>query len=266
MHKLAGKRVLVTAGAQGIGLAISERMIETGAHVAVHYYSSAAPAQALVAKARANGLRACAIGADLTQQTEAERLLHEVDEQLGGLDVLINNAGSLIARKSLEQVDEAFWRQVLDVNLTSCLWVTQAALPVLCRNPQSSIVNMASLAGRKGGQAGSLVYAAAKGAVLTWTRSLAGELRPAGSPRKCGGAGADFGYFFSCHPHFRGGYPSYDCRNPPGPGRLRRRCGPRGGVPSVGIRWFYLRRYARYQRRCLCLLISPSHSLLFRQP
>ena len=57
MHKLAGKRVLVTAGAQGIGFAISERMIETGAHVAVHYYASAAPAQALVAKARANGLK-----------------------------------------------------------------------------------------------------------------------------------------------------------------------------------------------------------------
>ena len=102
-------------------------------------------------------------------------MLQEVDEQLGGLDVLINNAG-LIARKSLEQVDEAYWRQVLDVNLTSCLWVTQAALPILCRNPQSSIVNMASLAGRKGGLAGSLVYAAAKGAVLTWTRSLAGDL------------------------------------------------------------------------------------------
>jgi 3-oxoacyl-[acyl-carrier protein] reductase len=180
MHKLAGKRVLVTAGAQGIGLAISERMIEAGAHLAVHYYASAAPAQALVAKARANGLRACAVGADLTQQTEAERLLREVDEQLGGLDVLINNAGSLIARRSLEQVDEAFWRQVLDVNLTSCLWVTQAALPILCRNPQSSIVNMASLAGRKGGLAGSLVYAAAKGAVLTWTRSLAGDLGPRG--------------------------------------------------------------------------------------
>ena len=102
MHKLAGKRVLVTAGAQGIGLAISERMIEAGAQLAVHYYSSAASAQALVARAHANGLDACAIGADLTVQTEAERLVQEVDEQLGGLDVLINNAGSLIARKSLE--------------------------------------------------------------------------------------------------------------------------------------------------------------------
>ncbi len=222
MHKLAGKRVLVTAGAQGIGLAISERMIEAGAHLAVHYHSSAAAAQALVTEARADGLRACAIGADLTHQAEAERLLQEVDEQLGGLDVLINNAGSLIARKNLEQVDEDYWRQVLDVNLTSCLWVTQAALPLLCRNPQSSIVNMASLAGRKGGQAGSLVYAAAKGAVLTWTRSLAGDLGPARRARECGGARVNSGHVISQHPYFRGSYPGYDCRNSPGPGRFRR--------------------------------------------
>ncbi|MBN8579186.1 MAG: 3-oxoacyl-ACP reductase FabG [Anaerolineae bacterium] len=180
MHKLAGKKVLVTAGAQGIGLAISQRMIEAGAHVAVHYHSSAESAQALVAKARSNALSACAIRADLTQQAEAEHLIQEVDEQLGGLDVLINNAGSLIARKTLEMVDEEFWREVLDVNLTSCLWVTQAAVPLLCRNPHSSIVNMASLAGHKGGHAGSLVYSTAKGAILTWTRSLATELGPRG--------------------------------------------------------------------------------------
>ena len=176
MHKLAGKRVLVTAGAQGIGLAMSERFIEAGAHLAVHYHSSAEPAHALVEKARAKGLKACAIGADLTQQSEAQRLLAAVDEHLGGLDALVNNAGSLVARRSLEQVDEAFWQQVIDVNMTSCLWVTQAALPLLCRNAQSSIVNLASLAGRKGGHGGSLVYSATKGAILTWTRSLASEL------------------------------------------------------------------------------------------
>lgn len=180
MHKLAGKKVLVTAGAQGIGLAISERMIEAGAHVAVHYHSSADSAQALIAKARSNGLNACDIHADLTHQAEAEHLIQKVDVELGGLDVLINNAGSLVARKTLEMVDEVFWREVLDVNLTSCLWVTQAAVPVLCRNPHSSIVNMASLAGRKGGHAGSLVYSTAKGAILTWTRSLATELGPRG--------------------------------------------------------------------------------------
>ena len=180
MHKLAGKRVLVTAGAQGIGLAISERMIEAGAQLAVHYHASAASSRELVAKAKAKGLNVCAISADLTLKAEAERLLREVDEQLGGLDVLINNAGSLVGRKNLEMVDEGFWRQVLDINLSSCMWVTQAAVPLLCRNSQSSIVNLASLAGRKGGHAGSLVYSTAKGAILTLTRSLASELGPRG--------------------------------------------------------------------------------------
>ena len=176
MHKLAGKRVLVTAGAQGIGLAISERMIEAGTHIAVHYHSSADAAEKLVSTARASGLTACAIQADLTVKSEVDRLIGEVDAQLGGLDVLINNAGSLIARKSLEDVDEEYWRAVVDVNVTSCLWVTQAAVPLLTRNPNSSIVNLSSLAGRRGGHHGSLVYSAAKGAILTWTRSLSSEL------------------------------------------------------------------------------------------
>jgi len=176
MHKLAGKNVLVTAGGQGIGYAITTRMIEAGANVAVHYHSSAAAADELVSTARAAGLKACAIQADLTVKAEAERLVQEVNRHLGGLDVLINNAGSLIARTSLEAVDEDYWRKVIDVNVTSCLWVTQAAVPLLTRNPNSSIVNLSSLAGRKGGHAGSLAYSSAKGAILTWTRSLASEL------------------------------------------------------------------------------------------
>jgi len=176
MHKLNGKRVLITAGAQGIGHAISERMIEAGANIAVHYHSSADAANALVSKARDAGLTACAIQADLTVKAEVERLIAEVDAQLGGLDVLINNAGSLIARTSLEDVDEEYYRAVVDVNVTSCLWVTQAAVPLLTRNRASSIVNLSSLAGRRGGHAGSLVYSTAKGAILTWTRGLASEL------------------------------------------------------------------------------------------
>ena len=180
MHKLAGKRVLVTAGAQGIGLAISQQLIAAGAQVAVHYHSSADAAQALVAQAHSLGLKACALGADLTDPQQVAQMMQAVDTQLGGLDVLINNAGSLVARKSLEQVDMAFWQQVIDVNLSSCMWVTQAAVPLLSRNPQSSIVNLASLAGRKGGHQGSLVYSATKGAILTWTRSLASELGPRG--------------------------------------------------------------------------------------
>ncbi len=91
----------------------------------------------------------------------------EAIDFLGGLDILINNAGSLIARRQLEGLDAEFWRNTIDLNLTSMMWVTKAAVPFLSTAGNSSIVNLASLAGRKGGHAGSLAYSTAKGAVLT---------------------------------------------------------------------------------------------------
>lgn len=99
---------------------------------------------------------------------------------LGGLDILINNAGDIIGRRRIEEVDGAFWEKVISVNVTSMMWVTRAAVPELIKAGQGSIVNLSSLAGRKGGHGGSLVYSTAKGAVLTWTRSLASELGPKG--------------------------------------------------------------------------------------
>ena len=95
---------------------------------------------------------------------------------LGGLDVLVNNAGGLVARRSLEQVDLPFWQKVIDINMTSMMLVTRAAVPHLARANGASIVNISSLAGRKGGHGGSLVYSMSKGAVLTFTRALSGEL------------------------------------------------------------------------------------------
>ena len=99
----------------------------------------------------------------------------------GSLDILINNAGSLVARKMLNDMDIEFWHKVIDINLTSMMLVTRAASPYLAKNDNSSIVNLASLAGRKGGHPGSLVYATSKGAILTFTRALSTELGPQGT-------------------------------------------------------------------------------------
>ena len=178
--KLAGKNVLVTAGAQGIGEAIAHHLIRAGARVAIHYVSSAATAAALEAFAKTAGVAAVAVQGDLTVEAEAQAVVAQAAEALGGLDVLVNNAGSLVARRRLGELDGDFWRHVMDVNLTSMLHVTRAAVPHLTANPHSSIVNLASLAGRKGGHAGSLAYATSKGAVLTFTRALSTELGPAG--------------------------------------------------------------------------------------
>jgi 3-oxoacyl-[acyl-carrier protein] reductase len=184
MHKLQGKRALVTAGAQGIGLATSRQLLAAGCDVFVHYRSSADAARALEAEAKSLGRRYAHAAADLTQSSECDRLVAAAVKFLGGLDVLVNNAGSLVARRTIEDADDAFWAEVMALNVDSARHVTRAAVPHLATAAATgggaSIVNLSSLAGRKGGHPGSLVYSTAKGAILTFTRALANELGPRG--------------------------------------------------------------------------------------
>lgn len=179
--KLSGKNVLITAGAQGIGESITRHFIDSGANVAIHYFSSADTANQLTEYATSKGQKAVAINGDLTKEADASALVEKTVEALGGLDILINNAGSLVARKRLEEIETDFWNKVMDINLTSMLFVTRSAAPHLAKNESSSIVNLASLAGRKGGHAGSLAYSTSKGAILTLTRALSSELGPNGT-------------------------------------------------------------------------------------
>jgi 3-oxoacyl-[acyl-carrier protein] reductase len=180
MGSLKGKRALVTGGGQGLGNAITEHLLEAGADVAVHYFSSEAGARELKSMAEGKGHRADIFRADLTKEAEAAALVNSAAQFLGGLDILVNNAGDLVQRRALQEVDLDFWQRVMDVNVTSMMLVTRASLPWLVKVGQASIVNLSSLAGRKGGHSGSLVYSSAKGAVLTWTRALANELAPKG--------------------------------------------------------------------------------------
>ncbi len=180
MGTLKGKRALITGGGQGLGYAIVEQLIAAGAHVAIHYHSSRGGAEDLKAIAAQAGGKAEAFQADLTLVSAANRLVSAASQFLGGLDILINNAGDIVGRRRIEEIDAAFWEKVINVNVTSMMWVTRAAVPELVKAGRGSIVNLASLAGRKGGHGGSLVYSTAKGAVLTWTRSLASELGPKG--------------------------------------------------------------------------------------
>jgi 3-oxoacyl-[acyl-carrier protein] reductase len=181
MGQLTGKRALVTAGGQGIGLAITKALVKAGCDVCVHYFSSEVDVAGLRAEAPdGRASRICSKQADLCNRKEAESLVSFAVAELGGLDILINNAGSLVERRKLEEIDEAIYARIMDINLASLAWVTQAARPALKAAGQASIVNLASLAGRKGGHPGSILYATSKGAVLTWTRALATELAPEG--------------------------------------------------------------------------------------
>ena len=175
-NKLIGKNVLITAGAQGIGEAITRHFIDSGANVAIHYFSSADTADQLTEYAISKGQKAVAISGDLTKEADANALVQKTVAALGSLDILINNAGSLVARRKLDEMKTEFWHKVMDINLTSMMFVTRAAVPHLAKNDNSSIINLASLAGRKGGHAGSLAYSTSKGAILTFTRALSAEL------------------------------------------------------------------------------------------
>lgn len=179
-EKLIGKNVLITAGAQGIGEAITKHFIDNGANVAIHYFSSVDTANQLVDYANTKGQKAITLKGDLTNENEAIEVVEKAAEALGGIDILINNAGSLVDRKLLEDMESVFWNKVMDINLTSMMYVTKAASPFLAKHNGSSIVNLASLAGRKGGHPGSLAYSTSKGAILTFTRALSAELGPEG--------------------------------------------------------------------------------------
>lgn len=181
MGDLRGKRALVTAGGQGIGLAISRQLIRAGCDVAIHYFSSAVDLDALRDECGApDSQKLTSFQADLCDPAEAEALVSHATATLGGLEVLINNAGSLVERRYIDTFDPDFYHKVMDLNVASMAWVTQAAAPALKEAGGASIVNLASLAGRKGGHPGSLLYSTSKGAVLTWTRALANELGPDG--------------------------------------------------------------------------------------
>lgn len=177
MGSLSGKKVLITGAEQGIGKATAKALLEAGCDIYIHYFSGEEGPKELVKIANSLGRRAAYGYADLTDETDAAKCVSQAVEFLGGIDILINNVGGIIARKWLGEIDNKFWRTVIDVNMTTMLNVTQSALPHLKNaSDGASIVNLASLAGRSGGHSGSLVYSTTKGAILTWTRSLAAEL------------------------------------------------------------------------------------------
>ena len=174
---LKNKVALVTGGARDIGRAISLSLAEAGASVVVNYNASADQANSVVAEITAKGGKAIAVKADVTSSADVAKLMDATKKFGGGqIDILVNNAGGLIARKSITEMDEAFFDALMALNLKSVFLVTNAAIPLLADG--ASIVNLSSLAARDGGGPGGHVYAAAKGAVLTLTRGLSKELAP----------------------------------------------------------------------------------------
>ena len=177
MQNLEGKVALVTGGARDIGRAISLKLAGAGARVVVNYYSSEGAASEVVREIESAGGQAKAVKADVTSEADVTKLIDATRDAFGGkIDVLVNNAGGMPARKKMHEMDSGFWDLVVALNLKSVFLVTKTALPHMPDG--AAIVNLASLAARDGGGGGAIAYSAAKGGVLTMTRGLSKELAP----------------------------------------------------------------------------------------
>lgn len=173
--KLAGKTAIVTGAGRDIGAAVATKLASEGANVAINYFSSSEGADATVAAIKAAGGNAFAMQGDLNKEADVKALVAKTIEAFGSVDVLVNNAGGLIARKTIAEMPVEHWNAVMSLNVTSTFLMTQACLAVM---KSGAIVNLASQAGRDGGGPGAVAYATAKGAVMTMTRGLAKELGP----------------------------------------------------------------------------------------
>ena len=179
MSDLQGKTAIVTGGSRDIGRSCSVKLGEQGCNVVVNYNSNKDAADETVSAVEAAGGKAIAVKGDMTQKADVDNLVSETVKAFGNdIHVLVNNVGGLVARKKLEEMDEAFFNQVMFLNLNSTFLTTQAVVPHMPAG--SSIVNLASLAGRDGGGGGASAYSTSKGAVITFTRSMAKELGPDG--------------------------------------------------------------------------------------
>jgi 3-oxoacyl-[acyl-carrier protein] reductase len=167
---------LVTGASSGIGAATAREFARLGFRVALHYNSNEEGARRTAEAIEKAGGHVWMRQADLAQSEAARALAADTLARLGRIDVLVNNAGSLLARRVFKEVTDEFWQRVMDVNLNSAFWVTSAVVPHMIERRSGVIVNVGSIAGRNGGGPGATPYATAKAALLGFTKGLAKEL------------------------------------------------------------------------------------------
>jgi 3-oxoacyl-[acyl-carrier protein] reductase len=173
---LNDKAVLITGASSGIGAAVARAFGAQGARLALHFNSHEEAARTLAADIGKTGPGPVLVRGDLSKRGEARRVVEEAAQKLGGLDILINNAGGLGERRPLVEVDDALFDFVYDLNVRSVIAATQAALPYFEKRGAGNIINVGSIAGIDGGGAGASVYSTAKAAVHNVTRHLARDL------------------------------------------------------------------------------------------
>jgi 3-oxoacyl-[acyl-carrier protein] reductase len=177
---LTGRVALVTGASSGIGAATAAVLAELGARVAIGYYHNEKGAEEVRDAVLLEGGKAIAIRADVRQAAEIRPMVERVAEELGPIDILINNAGSLVKRIAILDMTEAAYEEVMNLNLKSAILCSQAVAPSMVARKRGAIVNIVSIAGRNGGGPGAGLYSSAKGGLIAFTKSMAKEMAPHG--------------------------------------------------------------------------------------
>jgi len=171
--ELAGKGALVTGGSRGIGRAVALALARERVNVAINYSSNREKAEEVVELAKAEGVAALAVKADVSQSAEVNEMVQRVASTLGNIDILVNNAGILVSKTMLETTEE-LWDKIFGVNLKGVFNCCKAALPDMVARRSGKIVNMSSISGMRG--TGPPTYATSKAGIMGLTMSLALEL------------------------------------------------------------------------------------------
>ena len=173
---LKSKVVLVTGASTGIGAATAKGFAANGARVMVHYNASKAEAGAVVAEIIAAGGEAALVQGDISDRSVPARIVADTVKHFGRIDVLINNAGGMLGRKWLGEMDDAHYDRVMDLNVWSVVAFMREVAPLMKAQGGGNIINVSSIAARHGGGGGSELYASAKGFNSTFTKGMAKEL------------------------------------------------------------------------------------------
>ena len=174
MKLLEGKTALITGASKGIGRAIAEKFAAHGADVAFTYLSNVEKGKALEEELRSHGTNVRGYRSDASDFAAAEKLINDVVNDFGKLDILINNAG-ITQDNLLMRMTEEMWDQVINVNLKSCFNTVKAVTRQMMKQKSGSIINMTSVVGLKG-NAGQANYSASKAGIIGFTKSVALEL------------------------------------------------------------------------------------------
>jgi len=175
---LKGKKVLVTGSSSGIGIATAKIFAEQGCFVGVHYFRTQQGGQMTLEEVKRHS-DGCLLRADMRDKQQVFKMIQDFEKIAGGIDVLVNNAGSLIARQTFAEASEEYFDDVMATNIKSVFLATQAALDAL-KKSKGCIINIGSIAGHTAGAVGGGIYAAAKAAVATMTIAMAKEFAPFG--------------------------------------------------------------------------------------